>query len=260
MTNRTVKIFRIPDIEITGFYSQLGQDIILNDIFKHLDPVKYFIDIGAHNGRTFSNSLYFEEIGWNGICVEANPNLISELSTNRKCIVKNLIISPIDGFCEFLVVHGNSEMLSTPNFGENQKNVSRIHTNLRKSGGRISTEYVQSKKLTQLLTDNHVKVIDFISIDVEGSEMGVLKSLDLSQFDIKLFVVENNYCSPKIYQFFRQNNYFLLFTQGSDEYYVHENIFPLLSKNVKSFHVKFNPLSYIFILLRKLNAILGDIV
>ena len=56
-------------------YSQYEQDIyILNNFFQNKKD-GMFVDIGAHDGVTISNSLLFEKIGWNGICVEPLPKI-----------------------------------------------------------------------------------------------------------------------------------------------------------------------------------------
>jgi len=53
-----------------GFYSQCGQDkwLIENLFAKKTDGV--FVDIGAHDGVTLSNSFYLESLGWSGVAVE----------------------------------------------------------------------------------------------------------------------------------------------------------------------------------------------
>ena len=114
-------------------------------------------------------------------------------------------------------------MLSTLNVSANNRNIKRLHRNVRKSGGSIDLITVQSHTLTNLLINSGMKSVDFISIDVEGSEISVLSSLEVNKFEIDLFVVENNYNLFGIFQFFNDNDYKLLFSQGSDEYYVSAN-------------------------------------
>ena len=234
--NKTIQVFKIPDIESLGFYSQIGQDIILSKLFTPVRSGGFFVDVGAHNGKTFSNSLYFEQRGWSGICVEANPRLIPELQINRRCEVLHAVISEIEGECEFLSVSGNSEMLSTPNFGYNNRNKKRIHRNIQKTGGYIDSVKVSSQSLDKVFLERSIKDIDFISLDVEGSEMGVLRSLSLDKAKIKLFVVENNYYDIQIYSYFYNMNYRLIFSQGSDEYYVSADLFDkFISKLPKAY-------------------------
>ena len=53
------------------YHSQVGQDKFINEkVFRGLRN-GYFVEIGAFDGVTFSNSYFFEkELGWKGICIE----------------------------------------------------------------------------------------------------------------------------------------------------------------------------------------------
>jgi hypothetical protein len=48
--------------------------------------------------------------------------------------------------------------------------------------------------------ENHFRhpIIDFITIDTEGTELDVLKSFDVNKYNIKLLVVENNFNDPYV--------------------------------------------------------------
>ena len=82
-------------------YSQYGQDQV---VFELLGKPKtgVFIDIGANDGLTFSNSFLFEEKGWQGICIEPHPTIFSELQNTRKCHCVNACIADKDGWVDFL--------------------------------------------------------------------------------------------------------------------------------------------------------------
>lgn len=62
------------------FYSQAGQDkYLIENIYKNKEK-GFFIDIGAHDGITYSNTYYLEkELGWSGICIEPNPKIYKQL-------------------------------------------------------------------------------------------------------------------------------------------------------------------------------------
>ena len=64
-------------------YSQGGQDIYVTRILKEKRD-GYFVEIGANNGYIMSNTYLLEKnYGWKGICVEATPYKITELTNNR---------------------------------------------------------------------------------------------------------------------------------------------------------------------------------
>jgi FkbM family methyltransferase len=58
---------------------------------------------------------------------------------------------------------------------------------------------VKTRRLDWII-DNHFKggPIDFISIDTEGNELEVLKSIDIDSYGVRLLIIENNYNDPVI--------------------------------------------------------------
>ena len=78
-------------------YSQNGEDEFLLKYFSGREPGR-LIDIGAHDGRTFSNSLALIEAGWLGCLVEPNPQSMSELiklhGNNKRVTLVNCAILP----------------------------------------------------------------------------------------------------------------------------------------------------------------------
>ena len=68
-----------------NYYSQSQQDKIVDILFsKKMNG--FFVDIGAHNGVNFSNSLFFETYrDWKGVCIEPIPEVFEQLQKNRNC-------------------------------------------------------------------------------------------------------------------------------------------------------------------------------
>ena len=72
--------------------SQIGQDLWVIDTLN-FKKNGYFLDLGALDGKTHSNSLMLEKkYGWNGICIEANPEVFPMLSSNRNCMCVNSLL------------------------------------------------------------------------------------------------------------------------------------------------------------------------
>ncbi len=66
------------------YYSQIGQDQYYIENIINFKKNGIFIDIGANNGIHASNTATLEfDLGWTGVCIEANPNLIESLTKNR---------------------------------------------------------------------------------------------------------------------------------------------------------------------------------
>ena len=76
--------------------SQLGQDLWVIDTMKYKKN-GYFVDLGALDGLTHSNTLMLEnKYSWSGICVEANPYVFPKLSSNRNCMCVNSLLDSTD--------------------------------------------------------------------------------------------------------------------------------------------------------------------
>jgi len=164
--------------------SQYGQDKILDELIKK--DKGFFVDIGAHNGITYNNSKLFEDKGWDGICIEPLPEVFKELEKNRNCILENCAISNEEGIVDFVQICGYGEMLS----GFGREEVAE-HT-IKKHGGNYEIIKVPVFRLETILIKYNINHIDFCSIDVEGNELNVVKSVDFDKFIIDFLTIEAN--------------------------------------------------------------------
>ncbi len=99
------------------------------------------------------------------------------------------------------------------------KHAERIDTELKSHGGEKSLIEVQCYKLNDLLAQNNFSHVDYLSLDTEGGELEILKSIDFSRFDIDVITVENNYDDPEFKSFLTSKGYELVKKLGSDEVY-----------------------------------------
>ena len=60
------------------YYSQHGEDFLIHKIFKGKTN-GYYVEIGCLDGIEFSNTYFFEKIGWKGACIEAHHDFIADL-------------------------------------------------------------------------------------------------------------------------------------------------------------------------------------
>jgi FkbM family methyltransferase len=160
-------------------YSQIGQDAW---VLKRISEPGYFVDIGATDGITNSNTYALEDLGWSGICVEPNLDYYAKLKANRNCIVSSAAIYPVGGKDLELLVAG--EYSSLFEYAHNDHHYSH---RLEKPRQRVVT-----MTLDELL-DLHKapKKIDYLSLDVEGAELDILKSFSWD-YQIRLITVEHN--------------------------------------------------------------------
>jgi len=169
------------------------------------NPTKgFYVDIGAHNGVEGSNTKYFEELGWDGVCIEPHPDVFKQLEQNRKCEKLNCAIWDRDTQVDFLAISGYSEMLSGIIESYDPRHVARINGEVSSRGGSTKVVKVDAKKFESVITREH---IDFLSVDTEGSELQILKKIDFSKYDVKVICVENNFANKEFFDFFTERGY-----------------------------------------------------
>ena len=175
---RTLGRFKemIVDVHATRSYAQEGEDIVLRRILGRRDR-GFYVDVGAHHPRRFSNTYLFYKSGWNGINVEPNPASIRHFRRERpRDINLQVGISEVPGLATYY------------EFDEPALNTfdrETVEHRLRDTPYRLvrSTE-VPLRRLDEVLrahlpTD---RAIDFLTVDVEGSDLSVLKSNDWTLF------------------------------------------------------------------------------
>jgi FkbM family methyltransferase len=155
-----------------SFYSQAGQDRWICSMFEpNNSSPGYFLDIGAYDGMNASNSFLLEQLGWNGICVEPNVEEFNKLNQIRNCFKYNVAVTNYDGYCLF---EGEGQGGAIVNDINKQNNVKclTVETILRET--------------------NAPKIIEYMSVDVEGAEMEVLEKTPFGEYEIVAMTVEHN--------------------------------------------------------------------
>lgn len=180
----------------------------------------FFVDVGAHNGITWSNTLPLEEnYNWSGICIEPNPKVFKELANNRHCRCLNIGMSDTDDMLEFCKIDGYSEMLSgfTKFYHENHKR--RIEVETSTHGNKVEFIDIPTKKLSDVLRAEGIRDVDYLSVDVESAELLVLKGIDFDAVTIKLISCEDNYGCSDVEQLLSQNRFKRLKKVCGDVFY-----------------------------------------
>lgn len=208
------------------FYAQYNQDQILeNTIFKGFKN-GVFVDIGAHDGKSINNTLYFEEThNWSGINIEPMKDIYDNLCKNRpKCINLNLAVSETNGRSEFIFNSGYTNMLSGLKEHYDNRHLNRLNYENQHFSGNSKIIEVETKRLDLILSENNIKHVHFLSIDVEGAEFSVIKSIDFDSAFIDVIMFENNYndTSIPIIEFLKSKNYITLI-HDKDITMIHKN-------------------------------------
>ena len=202
------------------YISQLGQDRFIDEYFEKKENL-VFLDIGAHDGKTISNTFFLEkERKWKGICIEAQPSIFEELKKNRDCVCLNFAISNFEGEIDFTVVDGYANMLSGISSLYNKTHFERVKGEINHYGGDMKTLKLPTKKLQTIIDEYEFYNIDFCSIDTEGSEYEIIKSIDFNKTNIKVFIIENNYKENDIQLFLEEKGYSLTNKLEWDDVYI----------------------------------------
>lgn len=166
----------------SNFRSQYDQDRIALSLLGDLDK-GFFVELGAGDGIYLSNTYYFEKVlGWGGLLVEPNPFLYERLVNNRNCYLSSGLCSGVDGDeVEFLLSGELSGIISN-------ESGYWVRYNMDKDRIRLTTTM-----LSRILDEFNVpESIDFLSLDVEGSEYGILSTFPFDRYRVRLICVEHN--------------------------------------------------------------------
>lgn len=218
------------------YYSQCSQDKIIHENYFWNCKSGIFVDIGAHNGISFSNSYFFEkELGWTGICVEPIPEIFAQLTSNRKCCcIQGCITntSSIEKFCRVLSPVIHVEMLSGLVKDYNPTHFQRMKYELSLSGGSFQSIDVQCYLLNDVLKKNDITHVNLLSIDTEGGEFEILSSIDFSRYQIDLITVETNYNDSRIIPFLKEKGFKFVRRIEQDLLFIHNDFIPQAKSSI----------------------------
>ena len=172
------------------YFSQAGQDRYLNEQIFTNKSNGTFVEIGGYDGWQGSNCVFFEKVlNWTGLVVEASPLLAKQIGATRSANVIQAAVSDQDGTSRFLeVTSGLTQMGGLIDHYPDDM-LRRIRQDKRHAESLIT---VPSTRLDTLLRAHALRKIDYCSIDVEGAERAVLRSVDFDEFDISVLSIENN--------------------------------------------------------------------
>jgi FkbM family methyltransferase len=197
--------------------AQLKQDIF---VLSELDCKTggYFVEFGATNGVDLSNTYLLEtKFGWTGILAEPAKIWAEDLVKNRKCHIDyDCVWSKSGEVLEFNEVNA-AELSTIDTFSSVDE-----HATTRTSG----TKYpVNTISLLDLLKKYDApRVIDYLSIDTEGSEFEILSAFDFDAYQFRVITCEHNYTPmrEKLADLLTSKGYTRKYTEYSrfDDWYV----------------------------------------
>jgi FkbM family methyltransferase len=169
---------------VEGPHAQFGEDRILAEIFADRTG-GWCAEVGAYDGLTGSATLHFERAGWQCLLVEPNPESAERISRARSSVVKQCAASSAEGETVLFVAESVEQMSTLEPDGAHLRWIEEV-------GGRVKPIGVRTARLDDLLDEAGFPELQFLTIDVEGHELEVLRGLSLERFKPRVVILEEN--------------------------------------------------------------------
>jgi FkbM family methyltransferase len=161
-------------------YAQNAEDVVLARVFP--SPLGFYVDVGAADPDSASVTRHFYDLGWEGINIEPRVDAHARLVERRpRDINLRVAAGAGEGFTTLYRVEADPDLSTT-----NPDHLADLPPD------RVATseELVPMRSLDSILAEHADRPIDFLKIDVEGSEDAVLAGIDLQRWRPRVVVVE----------------------------------------------------------------------
>ena len=209
-------------------FSQCGEDVIMKFLFdgKGIHKPSY-LDVGTNQPQWGNNTYLFYLCGSRGVCVEADPGLINEISRIRpgdQVIHSGVSVGEVNE-ADFFIF--DEPAINT---FDRSEALTRAESGLHRM---VRVEKVRLNTVEKILKTHFEKVPDILSLDIEGLDFAVLRSLDLRKFCIPVICVETcvyseSHVKPKdrsIFEYMEQSGYFVYADTYVNTIFVHSQWF-----------------------------------
>jgi FkbM family methyltransferase len=213
---------RLTGLPITFSFAQGAEDIIVPHIFRYrfsLETPGRYVDVGCNAPVKYSNTFELYTNGWRGLNIDANQQLVEECRRVRKQdICVQAAVS--DSEREVVFHRAKSHLVST--IDEERLVEWKKHFEFSDD----DQETLVTRTLTSILDEHWPDgdPIDLLSIDVEGHDFQVLRSLDLSRYRPKIVVIEMHSIEGieenDIYKYLISNGYLFKYFAVLNAYFV----------------------------------------
>jgi len=188
-------------------YSQSGEDLLLWEYFG-AKREGFFVEVGANHPTKLSQTWLFEKHGWKGILVEPlakNCELLRQNRPGSRIFQCALGASGQRGRARIKVAGGDDAL-------------SRLIVNDDANIG--NTEEVEVRTLDEVLAEAGNPKLDFISIDVEGFELQVLRGFDLMRHRPAVLLIEDQLENLLVHRHLVRHCYRVVKRTGVNNWYV----------------------------------------
>lgn len=177
-----------------------------------------YLDVAANHARRWSNTYFFDRcLGWDGVCVEANSEYHEELQWERNCALVPHCVADTVRSVDFSLTAAYGGVVKGK---QSDWGVDGISHSTRKKFKK-SFRGIQKMTCTTLKREMEklkIRHVDFMSLDVEGFELPVLRGIDWDSVTIDVLVVENR--RPEVGRFLRERGYWQFKALLNDHLYI----------------------------------------
>jgi len=161
-------------------------------ILPYLQDIEngFFVEAGALDGLFMSNTKTLEDLGWHGLLIEPSSKAVERCKKSRKArVIECALVS--NDFKKDMVM-GDFVMDGEYGIGAWSSINRQTYGQQTEGAFRSFITPVKASTLSKVLDENGVTKVDFLSLDVEGYELEVLKGIDFEKVDIRFLLVEVN--------------------------------------------------------------------
>ena len=202
-------------------YSQMGEDVVIHYLLTRKAgkmDAGFYVDVGAHHPRQFSNTKFLNIVGWRGINIDASPASIACFDLERPRDINVCCgVGPTDATMTFYQFANSAA--STLSFEQAEIWQKELGWKM------VGTTIVNVRPLNSILDEflPSAQEIDYMNVDLEGFDSEVIRSLDFSRFRPKVLTIELH----------DVNN--LALGQDQAISYIVDNAYRLMSMNLMTF-------------------------
>lgn len=215
------------------FYSQFGEDRLLADVFKGKRK-GLCIEVGANDGVNDSTTYHFEKQGWDCLLVEPNPDLCREIRAVRRARLFECAASATEGLATLYIAEGAERAHGVSGLSADGEAARRIAG----YGFVARPLQVPTRRLDDMLEEAGIASSpDFISIDVEGHEIEVLKGFSVERWKPVVIIAEDNshFEDDGVRRYLRRFGYVPFRRTGVNDWYAHRSNHALASAGRRCF-------------------------
>ena len=177
-------------------YSQNNEQALILSYFQR--RIGNFLDLGANDGKTLSNTYALSQLGWSGVCVEPSPLAFERLRALRRSDVQCLNVA-VGATSKTITLHQSGEHMGSGDVALLSTAVDIELARWATTPTAFEPIEVECLSFPDLLSRCGSNRFHLISMDIEGMELEVLEQMDLSALGCEMLLVEVNERDPTPY-------------------------------------------------------------